>query len=218
MKDTALTLPDLASHIRQEHELCEKAARQSLVHAAEAGRLLDAAKEQCGHGGFAKWLAENFPASERTAQTYMRIHRNWDKLESKAQRVADLSLRQAMAILSRPPLIIDPEFAALLPACSPEEDKRLEESILKYGCLTAIIVWKGHNIILDGHRRYKICQEQGVEFEVVEVEADSRLDASIKILRWQLGRKNLSPEEIAASEVAYQKLVAPAGTALSTKV
>ena len=37
---------------------------------------------------------------ERTAQGYMRVAREWSALEAKAQRVADLPLRQALALLA----------------------------------------------------------------------------------------------------------------------
>ena len=38
--------------------------------------------------------------SERTAQAYMRVARDWPTLEAKAQRVADLPLRDALALLA----------------------------------------------------------------------------------------------------------------------
>jgi hypothetical protein len=43
-------------------------------------------------------LQEHFKGSERTAQTYMRVARNWPKLKSAT--AADLSLRDAIAALT----------------------------------------------------------------------------------------------------------------------
>src|SRR5262245_33582433 len=46
---------------------------------------------------------------------------------------------------------VDPEFAALIPPLSAEERQRLELSLLEEGCRDPLIVWKDHDILLDGH-------------------------------------------------------------------
>ena len=71
-------------------------------------------------------------------------------------------------------LIIDPEFKALIPPLSPDERTGLEKSILEEGCRDALVVWKGHNILVDGHTRYEICTAHGKPFETVEMEFASR--------------------------------------------
>src|SRR5262249_22843249 len=68
-----------------------------------AGNLLVDAKRQVGHGEWLDWLRANCPFSERTAQAYMRLAREVPRLdEAKAQRVAGLSVRQAIRELSSP--------------------------------------------------------------------------------------------------------------------
>lgn len=70
---------------------------QSAVgHAISAGELLIAQKAELAHGEWLPWLEANFNGSERTAQNYMRLARD-------PQRVADLpSVREAVAMLAGP--------------------------------------------------------------------------------------------------------------------
>ena len=90
-------------------------------------------------------------------------------------------------------LIIDPEFKALIPPLSPDERTGLEKSIREEGCRDALVVWKGHNILVDGHNRYEICTAHGKPFETVEMEFASRDDAMVWIIDNQFSRRNLTP-------------------------
>jgi phage N-6-adenine-methyltransferase len=91
-------------------------------------------------------------------------------------------------------LHIDPELANLCPPLSPEEYATLEESILDEGCRDALVVWAGHDILLDGHNRKRICDEYGLSHSIIAIELPDR-DAAIDwILRNQLGRRNLHPD------------------------
>ena len=65
-------------------------------------------------------------------------------------------------------LRIDPEYQNLIPPPSDEEYKMLEESIIRDGCDTPLVVWKG--TIVDGHNRYKICQKHNIPFAIEEKE------------------------------------------------
>ena len=100
-------------------------------------------------------------------------------------------------------ITIDPEFKALIPPLLPEERKGLEESILKEGCRDALVVWKGHNILVDGHNRYEICTAHGKPFETVEMEFASRDDAMVWIIDNQFSRRNLTP--FARGELALKR-------------
>ena len=94
-------LSALAARINEEHEQCLSAARASLAHALEAGRLLTEAKSCVAHGGWLPWLQANCHFSERTAQLYLRVWKARKQLaEGNPQRVADLSLREAVALLA----------------------------------------------------------------------------------------------------------------------
>jgi hypothetical protein len=102
------TLPDaplasLAAQINEAHRQCVAAASSALEHARRAGTLLAEAKGKCGHGQWLPWLKENFDFSERTAQNYMKVAREWPRLaEANPQRVADLSYREAVKLLEAP--------------------------------------------------------------------------------------------------------------------
>ena len=100
-------------------------------------------------------------------------------------------------------ITIDPEFKALIPPLLPEERKGLEESILKEGCRDALVVWKGHNILVDGHNRYEICTAHGKPFETIEMEFASRDDAMVWIIDNQISRRNLTP--FARGELALKR-------------
>jgi ParB-like chromosome segregation protein Spo0J len=95
-------LSDLADRINVAGEQAAAALHSGLLHAREAGRLLLEARAKLPHGRWLPWLAANVRFSERTAQCYMRVAKRWDELEGKAQRVADLSYRDALALLAAP--------------------------------------------------------------------------------------------------------------------
>ena len=110
---SALALQDLAQAIAQEHQAAVGAARSAVKHALKCGELLLEAKATIGHGGWLAWVETNCTFGQRTAQGYMRLARELPRLdEANAQRVADLSLRDALAavatdtrnIASLPPL------------------------------------------------------------------------------------------------------------------
>lgn len=96
----------LVDEINRRHREVEQHARATLESAIECGRLLTAAKESLPHGEWLPWLSENFDGSERTAQTYMRLHEHGDDIlaarDGNPQRVADLSLRAALRDIATP--------------------------------------------------------------------------------------------------------------------
>ena len=100
-------------------------------------------------------------------------------------------------------LIIGPEFKALIPPLSPDERTGLEKSIREEGCRDALVVWKGHNILVDGHNRYEICTAHGKPFETVEMEFASRDDVMVWIIDNQFSRRNLTP--FARGELALKR-------------
>src|SRR4051812_29165519 len=100
IEPTRPALPDsldgLAAVAVAEHEAFERDARSAIGHAIRAGEALIAAKAKVRHGEWLPWLEAHFPASERTAQGYMRLARN-------PQRVADLgTVRAGLAELAEP--------------------------------------------------------------------------------------------------------------------
>lgn len=87
-------------------------------------------------------------------------------------------------------LQIDPEFKRLSVPLSPEEQRRLENSLIREGCKEPITVW--HGCILDGHKRYEICSYEEIEFEVQEMDFPTREEAIIWVCRERM--KNLPVE------------------------
>jgi len=99
---TTKRLKSLAGTINDTHAAAGASFRAGVQHAMEAGRLLIEAKEQVGHGEWLPWLRANCEFSERTAQAYMRVAKRAGELEASPQRVADLPLREALALLAAP--------------------------------------------------------------------------------------------------------------------
>lgn len=102
-------MSNIAGAINAAHEAVESAKRQVAASARECGRLLAEAKETVAHGGWDAWVQEHCRFSLRTAQLYMRIYRETKDDDAKAQRVADLSIREIARELATPRKPIKPE-------------------------------------------------------------------------------------------------------------
>lgn len=93
-------------------------------------------------------------------------------------------------------LKIDPQIAEVLAPLTAEERRGLLESIQEEGVRDPIVVWKGHDIIADGHNRYDICSHFGYEdFKVVEREWDDIDDVLAWVIKNQLGKRNVTEEQ-----------------------
>lgn len=104
---------------------------------------------------------------------------------------------------------IDDEFKSILFPLSPEDYKALEESLTEYGFSKScpLIVWKGENILVDGHNRYEICQKHNISYCVSEEEFPDR-DAVIDyILRMQLGRRNMNDFQRIEIVLRYKDII-----------
>lgn len=128
---------------------------------------------------------------------------------------------------------IDPEFKRLSVPLSPEEENRLENSLLREGCREPIVVW--HGCILDGHKRYEICNYEEIEYETVEMNFATKDDALLwvcknhlatvksnsTVFRYLLGKRYVleremykkNPEKI---HINYVKKVARVGAVCGT--
>jgi len=94
-------------------------------------------------------------------------------------------------------IIVDAEFASLIPPLSAEERQQLEENITEHGAARdPLVVWssKGTLTLLDGHNRYEICTRLGLPFDVHEMRFKAREEAEDWIDRNQLGRRNLTAD------------------------
>jgi hypothetical protein len=108
-------------------------------------------------------------------------------------------------------IIVDEEFAKLIPPLSDEEQKQLLLSIERDGRYREkLIVWAGFDILLDGHHRLEIYQQnhEGSDItppEVLEIALPSRDAAKLWMARNQLSRRNLT--DFQRAEIAL--LLAP---------
>jgi len=91
---------------------------------------------------------------------------------------------------------LDSEFQSLIPPITPEEKLLLEQSIIAEGCRDALVVWQEKNILLDGHNRLEICNRRGISFQTAEISLADREEAADWIDRNQLGRRNLTPDQM----------------------
>ncbi|MDR0609776.1 MAG: ParB/RepB/Spo0J family partition protein [Planctomycetaceae bacterium] len=86
--------------------------------------------------------------------------------------------------------IID-ELKNLLPPLTEAEFTGLEESILKDGCLSPLVVW--NNILVDGHHRYEICCKHQIPYAIKNVELDNLDHAKFWVWQHQENRRNMTP-------------------------
>lgn len=99
-------------------------------------------------------------------------------------------------------IIVDPKFRDKIPKPSEEERRRLEENILADGIVREpLVVWKDHDVLVDGHNRWDIIQKHpGIPYTTIEMDFDNEWDVIAWICRNQLGRRNIS-------KVMYDKLI-----------
>jgi hypothetical protein len=96
------SLTDLAARIRGYHEATVAALGKSLEYGMAAGDLLIEAKAQLKHGEWLPWLEANCGLSERSAQVYMRLARNREKVKSAVAADLDLTIDAALQLLANP--------------------------------------------------------------------------------------------------------------------
>lgn len=89
---------------------------------------------------------------------------------------------------------IDREFQTLLAPLSDEEFAGLEQDILQDGCRVPLDVWRG--ILIDGHNRHAICTKHGLPYRTAERDFEDREAVKTWIIRNQLNRRNLKPNEV----------------------
>jgi hypothetical protein len=99
-------------------------------------------------------------------------------------------------------IIVDPRFRDKIPKLNPEEYRQLEENILSDGEIRdPLILWRGYNILIDGHNRWKIYQAHSdvLPFPGVrELPFEDENAAVDWMLMNQLGRRNLNEMQITA--------------------
>lgn len=92
-------------------------------------------------------------------------------------------------------VVIDPEFAALIPPLSNEERAQLEANLIADGCRDPLVVWihDGQATLLDGHNRLAMCRTHHIPYITTCAPVETREGARVWIIQNQLGRRNLTP-------------------------
>ncbi len=89
-------------------------------------------------------------------------------------------------------LTLNLEYSKLLPKHSKEDFDNLRESIREHGVWTEIVI-NLQNEILDGHNRYLICKQLGIEDYPISVkEFDSKLEEKKFVIECNLNRRHLN--------------------------
>ena len=89
-------------------------------------------------------------------------------------------------------LKIDPEFESLHIKASEKHTEKLENSLLENGLAHPLLIW--HGVIVDGHKRYRICQKRYMPYKVRHMAFGSRHDVMLWICDQMLLRNDLSEE------------------------
>lgn len=103
-------------------------------------------------------------------------------------------------------LKINPKFESLIPPLADDEYKQLEENLKNEGWRKneAIFTWNG--FIVDGHNRYKICNEKNIQFNVIPKDFKDENEAMVWMILNQFGRRNLSIWDRSILAGKYKKL------------
>ena len=92
----------------------------------------------------------------------------------------------------KPRIRINPEYANLVSELSPEESESLKQSIKKANRLNVPIIVNQDGIILDGHHRYKACQDLGIEPETIVREFSDKSEEQLFVIDCNLTRRQLN--------------------------
>src|ERR687898_501898 len=87
---------------------------------------------------------------------------------------------------------INPEYASMVPKQSPEEYESLKQSIKEENGLYVPIIVNQNGVILDGHHRYKACQELAIEPKALVKEFNNELDEQLFVIDCNLVRRQLN--------------------------
>lgn len=95
---------------------------------------------------------------------------------------------------------IDPEFQNKIPPIGEDEFRQLRENILAAGeVFEPLVVWKEEQILVDGHNRWKVIQENPqitqIRYSVRDISFPDKWAAFEWMYRNQLGRRNLTDEQ-----------------------
>ena len=107
-------------------------------------------------------------------------------------------------------IVVLEELRSFIPSPTDDELTQLEANIVKNGCKDALLLWETTQrvidensltpdapayILVDGHNRFKICKERGINFNVQVMRFESLKEVKDYMIDLQLGRRNLTPQQ-----------------------
>jgi ParB-like chromosome segregation protein Spo0J len=107
----------------------------------------------------------------------------------------ELTISQTIAQTALAELKVIEELKGLLPVLAEEARRELKTSIEAEGIRDPLIVWKEENAIVDGFNRFEIAKELSLVPDVRYHSFPDIHEAKKWMLRNQLGRRNLTPDE-----------------------
>lgn len=97
----------------------------------------------------------------------------------------------------------------LIPPLTEEEFGQLEQNIRKHGAKDPLMIWETTALIaglgdtdtpayvlIDGHNRFRICTEYKLDYRINIIHFDSLTEVKEYMIDYQLGRRNLNPEQV----------------------
>jgi hypothetical protein len=169
---------------------------------------------ECTEDCFAKVESEAVARELGQIKDVEEMHKVWQRVNETARRelrsvTAQDVTETFVALLIEEAyreLVINPEFANLLPPAPEEKFAEMEESMLRSGILVPLVVWDG--VLIDGHIRYAIAKKHNLPFATSEQEFADENDAKIFIFREHCLRQNLTPDQIACVAVNIESQLA----------
>lgn len=137
------------------------------------------------------------------------------KIDFKAQMKSNVTKTVTSGLISNENIkqritILD-ELKDLIQPLQKEELEGLEANIIANGCKDSLVIWQTTEqkvnpssatdqelfVLVDGHNRYLICQKHNLPFNIVLMFFETMFDARNYMLDLQMGRRNLSPTQMA---------------------
>lgn len=100
---------------------------------------------------------------------------------------------------------IDDEFANLMSKTSSICDDGMRSWLKEDGLLHPLLVWDEANVLLDGHRRLRLCKELGIPIRVERISLPDRDAAKKKMIQIQITRRNESDHRQALLEAQVHR-------------
>ena len=90
-------------------------------------------------------------------------------------------------------IVIDPVIKSLFPPLTASERANLRDLLKLEGFKEELVVWSRGNVLLDGHARFELVTEMGIEPRVRAIDLPDREAAIQFVIARQLGRRTLRP-------------------------